>query len=146
MALEHVSKPVGRVVEALAPRFDIPTVAAMVVYPLDPGHSDLDNEQPMSVRVGFGPTKRDVPCTLGDIREAQRCAGHVAGRNGYLERQAESAGKALALAQLQASSLLLALKRVTTELELVARAAGSAELALVADVGRSAIAMMEGRA
>lgn len=43
------------------------TAEAMADYPLNPGHSDLDDEQPMFVKVGDG----FVACTLGDIRRAQ---------------------------------------------------------------------------
>lgn len=42
-------------------------MAAMAAYPLDPGHSDLDNEQPMAVRVA----DEWLRCTLGDVRHAQ---------------------------------------------------------------------------
>jgi hypothetical protein len=50
--------------------YDIATVTAMAAYELDPGHSDLDSEQPMSVKVG----DQWVRCTLGDIRMAKRLA------------------------------------------------------------------------
>lgn len=43
-----------------------PIAAFMVAYPLDPGHSDLDDEQPMVI----GGDR----CTLGDVREAKRRA------------------------------------------------------------------------
>lgn len=46
--------------------FDIATVAAMARYPLNPGDSDLDDEQPVSLRLD----DRFVRVTLGDIREA----------------------------------------------------------------------------
>lgn len=48
--------------------FTIPEFAAMAAYRLDPGHSDLDNEQPMAVTVGA----ETLRCTLGDIRAARR--------------------------------------------------------------------------
>lgn len=47
-------------------------VLAMAGYQLDPGHSDLDNEQPMSVRVHDGLWDHvDLRCLLGDIRKAK---------------------------------------------------------------------------
>lgn len=42
--------------------------AAMVAFVTDPGHSDLDNEQPISVRIG---EDRFVSVTLGEVREAK---------------------------------------------------------------------------
>ncbi len=51
-------------------------IAAMVAYELDPGHSDLDNEQPMTVHHGDGAYFR---CLLGDIRRAKREAIQKAG-------------------------------------------------------------------
>lgn len=56
---------------AAAPKFfTTPETLAMIAYALNPGHSDLDNEQPMSIRHGDG----FLRCTLGDIRKAQRDA------------------------------------------------------------------------
>lgn len=48
-------------------------IIAMAGYQLDPGHSDLDNEQPMAVRIHDGLWDHvDLRCTLGDIRKAKR--------------------------------------------------------------------------
>lgn len=48
-------------------------IMAMAGYQLNPGHSDLDNEQPMSVRIHDGLwDHRDMRCLLGDIRQAKR--------------------------------------------------------------------------
>jgi hypothetical protein len=51
-----------------AATFTLPELAAMATYRLDPGHSDLDNEQPMAVTVGT----ETLRCTLGDIHAARR--------------------------------------------------------------------------
>lgn len=67
--------------------YDAPTTRAMALYPLNPGHSDLDNEQPMTVHVHDA----WVRCTLGDIRKAQREAGLI----GHAERQAGRVSHAL---------------------------------------------------
>lgn len=45
--------------------------SAMVGFKLDPGHSDLDNEQAIAVKVR---SDRFCHVTLGEIREAQRNA------------------------------------------------------------------------
>lgn len=42
--------------------------AALAAYELNPGHSDLDDEQPVTVPVG----SYAVRCQLGDIRQAKR--------------------------------------------------------------------------
>lgn len=52
---------------------------AMANYPLDPGHSDLDDAQPMSVKVGDD----FVSCTLGDIRRAR--SHRIIAENAWLE-------------------------------------------------------------
>jgi hypothetical protein len=62
-------------------------IRAMALYPLDPGHSDLDNEQPMSVPVQQGADSYAARCTLGEIRQAQREAGLI----GHVARQAKRA-------------------------------------------------------
>lgn len=51
--------------------FDAATIAAMVAFELDPGHSDLDNEQPIAVLVHG----RFRFVSLGDIRKAKRDEG-----------------------------------------------------------------------
>jgi len=48
-------------------------IIAMAGYQLNPGHSDLDDEQPMCVRVHDGLwDPKDLRCTLGDIHKAKR--------------------------------------------------------------------------
>lgn len=75
---------------AARPAFSADTIRAMALFPLNPGHSDLDNEQPISVRVGDA----WVGCTLGDIRQAQREAGAL----GAAVREARRVNGALVLA------------------------------------------------
>lgn len=101
--------------------FDAATLRAMALYPLNPGHGDLDNEQPFSVRVGDA----WVRCTLGDVRQAQREAGPLASA----ARQAARINQTLTLAldfkdarprllceaQRQAGELGSALLRLTLE-------------------------------
>lgn len=53
--------------------FSTTEVMAMAGEQLNPGHSDLDNEQPMSVRIHDGLWDHvDMRCLLGDIRQAKR--------------------------------------------------------------------------
>lgn len=56
--------------DAFTRQFAPDEIAAMRAFDLDPGHSDLDDEQPMSVPVG----SEWVRCQLGDIRKAKRDA------------------------------------------------------------------------
>ena len=50
--------------------YDIATLAAMARFEMNPGHSDLDDEQPETIRVG----DQWVTVPLGHIREAHRLA------------------------------------------------------------------------
>lgn len=53
--------------------FTAPEILAMAGYQLNPGHSDLDDRQHMSVRLHDGLwDERHLSCTLGDIHQAKR--------------------------------------------------------------------------
>lgn len=66
-------------------------IMALAGYQLNPGHSDLDNEQPMAVRLHDGLwDHQDLRCLLGDIRQAKADVRAALSGTETLRREVES--------------------------------------------------------